>query len=595
MNKYNDLLHILDSLSEEAPDEYKSYHPSNDNKQGLDVARSRSYIHLFLKVKLGLIEFADREKYITDGPNDGGIDAYYIDTENKTIYYIQSKFRTTEANFNNKTIDVKELLAMDIDRIEDGEKEDGNGYQYNGKIQKMIIDLSSISDMPRWRTSVIILANVSNKWESKLKSFTGGYAPNVYNYNKVYNELVFPLVSGTYYHSSEQKITIQIDKAAGGSRIQYSPDLDNSMNCTVNVIFVPTIEIARILYKYKNSILKFNPRSYLNLKKCPVNEEIASSILTTNTNEFALYNNGITMLADDTQYSETTMRKNLAELIVVNPQIINGGQTAYTLSILYEQYKDQDDGLNIFANKDVLLKIINFNDSDSKTNKLKLIEKISIATNQQSPVSEADRRSNDHVQIEMQKLIYEHFDLFYERKTGEFGDGISKGYIQRNNIIDRDEFLRVCYAINSNPAKARSSSSNIIFRKDKFDSILPDCKDYRREVFAYLCYTVTKDVAKGMNNEANLARYAITYVAAKHFDQSLDDENFNIEARNVITRIVSMWNQFESYVRTTEQNKQKYFKSSKDSQGQLVVDANWSGYYKGITLLADLKHFFNNK
>lgn len=96
--------------------------------------------------------------------------------------------------------------------------------------------------------------------------------------------------------------------------------------------------------------------------------------------------NGITMLSDETVYSDKVGKKNKAEIIVLNPQIINGGQTAYTLSILYGQNKDN---LDIFNNKEVLLKIISFNMDDTgnsfNTNKLKLIEEISIATNPANP------------------------------------------------------------------------------------------------------------------------------------------------------------------------------------------------------------------
>ena len=98
-NKYNILLTVLDTLRREAPEGYKRYHPLDTEIDKLNQARSRAYIHLFLKVKFGLLDFLEREKYITDDGNDGGIDAYYIDTETKTIYYIQSKFRITKENF----------------------------------------------------------------------------------------------------------------------------------------------------------------------------------------------------------------------------------------------------------------------------------------------------------------------------------------------------------------------------------------------------------------------------------------------------------------------------------------------------------------
>ena len=51
MSKYNDLVNIIDSLRNEAPAEYKRYRPETGDTDALMQARSRAFIHLFLKVK----------------------------------------------------------------------------------------------------------------------------------------------------------------------------------------------------------------------------------------------------------------------------------------------------------------------------------------------------------------------------------------------------------------------------------------------------------------------------------------------------------------------------------------------------------------
>ena len=70
--------------------------------------------------------------------NDGGIDSYFIDKGSKTIIFIQSKYRRNRNNFENKNIELDEILKMDTDRIVDGEMENEDGISYNHKIQKMI-------------------------------------------------------------------------------------------------------------------------------------------------------------------------------------------------------------------------------------------------------------------------------------------------------------------------------------------------------------------------------------------------------------------------------------------------------------------------
>ncbi len=97
--KYDTLVRILDSLREEAPRSNRLYHPMRATKTNLIQPRARAYLHLFLKVRFGLLSFATREPQITEGPNDGGIDAFHIDEDTRTIYFIQAKFRDNAENF----------------------------------------------------------------------------------------------------------------------------------------------------------------------------------------------------------------------------------------------------------------------------------------------------------------------------------------------------------------------------------------------------------------------------------------------------------------------------------------------------------------
>ncbi|MEC4054374.1 hypothetical protein VSP10_16490 [Myroides odoratimimus] len=71
MTKYNTLLNILDVIRKEAPENHKFYHPLESNQIDLDKARSRAFIHLFLKVKFGLLTFDERKDFVTDGTDDG--------------------------------------------------------------------------------------------------------------------------------------------------------------------------------------------------------------------------------------------------------------------------------------------------------------------------------------------------------------------------------------------------------------------------------------------------------------------------------------------------------------------------------------------
>ena len=102
MTKYSTLLNILDTIISEAPSVMSKKYSLNGDVEQINQSRSRAFIHLYLKVSFGILPFLEREHFITDAGYDGGIDGYYISAENKTVYLIQSKFRTNDTNFENK-------------------------------------------------------------------------------------------------------------------------------------------------------------------------------------------------------------------------------------------------------------------------------------------------------------------------------------------------------------------------------------------------------------------------------------------------------------------------------------------------------------
>jgi hypothetical protein len=603
MSKYATLLSILEQLRNEAPQENKRYYPAETDLEKLNQARARAFIHLFLKVKFGLLDFKEREKFVTDDANDGGIDAYYIDKELKKIYLIQSKFRNTENNFHDKEIALAELLSMDVDRIADGEQTDENGNEYNGKIKQLQRDLSEVTDIGRYKYEVVILANLKEKTPSKLKKLTGGFGAVVFDNERTYRELVFPVITGTFYNPSELTIYLSLsNKTSSSARISYKV-LTEHKECEISILFVPTLEIAKTLHKFKNSVLRYNPRSYLELTNNTVNKEIASTITNVSTNEFALYNNGITMLSSGTEFSEKIGQKDKAQVIITQPQIINGGQTAFTLSRIYEENLNNGNLDELFGNKEVLLKVITFPDKEQDDNRdqLNLIEAISKATNQQTPVEEADRRSNDRIQIEIQNAIFNSFGYFYERKRGEYADGIKAGYIQRSQVIDRELFLRLCKTCDMKPSEARRSSLKVLFQENNFINTLNDVRRHKEYFFAFRCSealnTLERKFSRDKNNRYGIATYgqALRYgkfavVAACRLGYV--EEKSLAEVETIVNSVLGKWPDFESHVSSLPGNS-TYFRRYYNEEKKVVVqELNFDNYYKGRTLNSDLSKFF---
>jgi len=601
-SKYESLVTVLDCLRKEAPARYRRYHARDNEIEAVNQARSRAFLHLYLKVRFGLLDFEERERVVTDGMGDGGIDAYFIDTDRKKVTFIQAKFRTNKRNFEEKHLTFDDLMVMDVDRIVEGQTADEEGTAYNGKIRQLQRDVSAVPDIGRYSYEVVLLANLGKTTPSRLKKLTGGFVAEVFDFDRTYEELVFPVVSGTYYNEPALSITLNLRNTAPSSaRISYTV-ATTFKPCDISIVFVPTSEIGRILYQYKNSILKFNPRSYLELARNAVNRDISHTITDNDTNEFALFNNGITMLSEETNFNERVGARDVAKVIVTNPQIINGGQTAYTLSRLYEQMCKGERDEKLFEQKEVLLKIITFSPAptDDPGARMALIEAISKATNSQTQVTDADRRSNDTIQIDIQREMFRRYGHYYERKLGEFADGLRDGYIDRAQVLDREIFLRVCMACDFRVSEARRNSAKQIFAEDSFTRTLRSTSRIPEFFFAYCYHTALTAIERTFSRDRQ-NRYGVA-----NFGQALRYGKFAVVAvcnaltkghepegsTALVERVLEQWLTFEANAVSKHTNRD-YFATYKDPEtGENRQELNFSGYYKGSTIADDLRAHF---
>ncbi|MGY0793083.1 AIPR family protein [Azospirillum argentinense] len=593
MSRYNTLVQILDKICLESPSNSRRYRPDQNNPEALDQSRARAFIHLYLKVKFGLSDFLERERYVTDDANDGGIDAYYIDKENRTVHVIQSKFRTSATNFEEKEIAISEFIDIDIDRIAKGEQVSKTGQPYNGKIRGFQEALEKRDYPSQYKFKIVLLANLKDS--TVAKRLYSDYTVEVFNFLRTYKELCFPVVAGTLFTADSLHIHINLDNVKGSySRVSYEVKAFD-VEADVTLIFAPTREIGRVMSKYRNSILTFNPRSFLGLKGNEVNADIEGSIKNSSTNEFALYNNGITIIADQAGYSDTTGRRNMASLELKNPQIINGGQTAFTMCAIYDEVTAGKLPISVFDGKEVLLKVISIDpQAVSESKRVEIIEKVSKATNFQTSVVEADRRSNDEVQIKLQEAFYEKYGLFYERKKGEFHDGLEQKYISKEIVVDRDVFLRVSLALDFKISETRANVGNF-FEEMAFKSLSLDVQNIDKYAFAYACHQVVMSKIKESRKKGNMdkffesvygnalkyGRFAVAGVAGNIYSK----ENL-ISPDDAVMRVLDNWMKYEDHAESLAHN-QKYFSMKKGG--------GWVSYFKGETINNDVKEYFENK
>lgn len=587
-HQFDTLIRSLDVLGNEAPKSYKSYHAKDGNYEELSQARSLAFIHLLLKVRFGVAGFLERHKLITDGTQDGGIDAYFIDTDRKKLFLIQSKLRMSSVSFQTKSMDANDLIKMEVSRITKGEATDSRGVPFNSKITAFQDELRQLRDIAKYDYVVIFLGNVYDYPDDKIRKLIDNVTYEKYDDQQAYEKLLFPLTTGTYFDPDEIIIRLDLAKKES-SRLKQLVETDFGL-FNVTAVFVPTSEIGRIMSKYKNAILKFNPRNFLSLQRKSVNANIRQSIIDQEKNNFALLNNGITILSDNVSISESTGTQNVGQLILTRPQILNGGQTAFTLSTIHDEFIGKPQ--NPLAGKEVLLKIITPS-SESSVAKPAFIELISNATNQQNEVSEADRRSNHEIQIALQSKLFSEYGYFYERKAGEFHDGLAGGLIDKQLVIDRLDFIKAYWAYTGEPAAARRTSEQNIFREDTFYRILSDTTKYVEMFFSFLLFKFLNDAELNFANKSeSIVKYGYSLLYGKWAVIAsigitkpvikMQPEQIYEQAKSLISDRLAKWNEFDSFVKNKRQGS-KYFTESR---------ANFELYYKIKFVDDDVHEYF---
>lgn len=213
----------------------------------------------------------------------------------------------------------------------------------------------------------------------------------------------------------------------------------------------------------------------------PVNKDIAKTLHSEKSKQFAVLNNGVTIIAP-----EIAIQSNTKVMHLTNYQIINGCQTTNTL---YEHYADLND------NVELVVKFIESQDTDVA------IEIVTATNNQSAVENEAFYALREKV-----RLIQKFFDiqrndeakekLFFERRENEYRNKS----IQTTKIYDIKELARCFISVfklrphdASRYVKKVLNTSDIVF-DDKDNECAYHCA-------AYICYKFNT-LINGRKNDA---------------------------------------------------------------------------------------------
>ena len=218
--------------------------------------------------------------------------------------------------------------------------------------------------------------------------------------------------------------------------------------------------------------------------------------------------------------------------------------------------------------------------------RLNLIEAISKASNSQTKIEESDRRSNDPVQLRLQEEFFETYGLYYERKRGEFSDGLHDGYLPSDLVVNRERLVRVALACDYRVNQARSSVSK--FFKGSALTLLLKIRDAGKYAYGYEVFTLLdkrrkqRPKVKGdryhtrsYGQALRYGQYAVVAVCANKGPSKGKTESHALES------VLLQWMKFEAWAESLVSNKS--YKSG--------ASFDYVNYYKGSTINADLQHY----
>lgn len=394
---------------------------------------------------------------------DLGIDAVYIDENEKNVHLLNFKFREKYIKSSKKPkyeeIRSAETFLNIVLNPEEYSKfkqrEDIDDYQKTlSKIDEII---NLVGDDSAYN---FILHMVTNDNSTIDESDLGTRAfLNQYDFLELRDFNLPKLMEGLSLHSPNNKATIVLEnKSILDHNVEYTKE--KSYIVELDLISLIRISGDDIELRQKNRIedpkeldnidLDFdllfdNVREYLGDNK--INKKIIKT-LSEEPSNFFLFNNGLTIVAEEINSRAIPINKS-TELTLKNYQIVNGGQTLRSI-FKYKTENEDEQKVLALADASVLVRLLVTSKDEELTSK------ISEYTNSQNPIKEIDLRSVDKIQLKIERRL-EQEGIQYRRKRGG-GKPISKKY---NQTISMEKLGQILFAYEGRPEAAANSKTAI--------------------------------------------------------------------------------------------------------------------------------------
>jgi hypothetical protein len=238
------------------------------------------------------------------------------------------------------------------------------------------------------------------------------------------------------------------------------------------------------------------------------------STLEAEPNKFFVYNNGITIVANNVT-SDPASGRNKYILGIDGMQLVNGGQSIRTVFKFIGD--NRSDWMTKIESGRVLVKIV---ETEGDT---AIRRRIAQYTNSQNPISIYDLRSMDDIQVELESYLVDH-GIAYIRKLGDIG-------IERPSdlyTISMRKVAQIIYSSIGFPNKASSNKKDLfdihyneIFKNDDafLERTVGYINDYKKVVEVY------SSTIQGKKEFSDQRSFYVLYIMNKMKDKNISIQN----------------------------------------------------------------------
>lgn len=453
-------------------------------------ARYGFYFYM-LEMVTGVSDLVDIEGMISDTEfnshfcedksSDEGIDAVYINEEERKILLFSFKYRE---KYNPDQQQRKNELVESIKFLNDIQSR--NFDHTTGKTKDFLESITQkfYEDYYPWSINLYFISNDTKSLDEN--------DANVVNFKKTLDlkfksicleDIAKSLMSDhdpinaqlvmdndalmSYKESKLSSDTSYIFRLSLTDLIRITCDDENFRNKVENY---EKEELANSIIAY--DVLSENVRGFI--LKSEYNKNITTT-LETEPSKFFMFNNGITIIASDVKVTPFPSGTK-SQVVITDLQVLNGGQTLRTIHNFNE--KNKNSGLGNLQKAEILVRVFKV------TDKL-LMNRIAEFTNSQNAITNRDLKSISSDQIKLEKFLAE-YGIRYIRKNGDVGNDKALN-IKFNYTISMEKLGQILYAVKGAPENATNKKRaifdtdyNRLFKSEELlsESTVEMIKDY---------------------------------------------------------------------------------------------------------------------